>query len=142
MEDHPAVFSDVDSHRHMEPAQPSRSASLVAPARRLMWGRLALTARLGLGGVIIGSFTGVYLGAVLGLGYAAWVGNLSPALDGALLGGAVLALLGGCYGILLGVTERAGGDALPATDIELSPGTRPAGRRGATDTPVKEHTHG
>jgi len=86
-------------------------------------GRLARITRLTLGGVIVGSFVGVYLGALLGLLYAAWSGDLSPTLDGALLGGAIVALLGGCYGAVLGVTERS--DA-PEQDIPAPSG--PSGR--------------
>jgi hypothetical protein len=83
-----------------------------------------------LGGVIVGSFVGVYLGALLGLLYAAWTGDLSPTLDGALLGGAVLALLGGCYGAALGVTERYDSTYLP---IHLNPPAGSAPRLAAKD---------
>lgn len=88
------------------------------------WVRLARIARLGLGGVIVGSFVGVYTGALVGLCYGAYVGRLAPALDGALLGGAVFALLGGCYGIALGLTERAN----PPAVREMVPGQAPAAR--------------
>jgi hypothetical protein len=116
----------------------------------LAWGRLARITRLALGGVIVGSFVGVYLGALLGLVYAAWAGDLSPALDGALLGGGVAALLGIVYGAILGVTERTdpahAGSPLPSPPSPLSdlpaPRAAPAGRPGSTTTPEMEHTHG
>jgi hypothetical protein len=92
----------------------------------LTWVRLARIARLGLGGVIIGSFVGVYFGAGLGLGYAAWVGHLSPALDGALLGGAAVALVGGMYGIILGITDRLESPLVPEIAPDRAP---PAGCR-------------
>jgi hypothetical protein len=116
--------------------------------------QLARIARLALGGLIIGSFCGVYAGAVLGLCYAAWTGDLSPALDGALLGGAASALLGGGYGIVLGLTERREGAVGRSDEKPLLPGASlpvirslppnqspPAGHLAPDRTPEMEHAH-
>jgi hypothetical protein len=110
--------------------------------------------RLALGGVMVGSFAGVYLGAALGLAYSAWVGRLSPTLDGALLGGAALAVLGGGYGAILGWTERRdtaleqpgkephSSRASPPASRSVVPGQAPpAGSLESDRTPDMEHAH-
>jgi len=93
----------------------------------LSWVRWARIARLGLGGVIVGSFVGVYLGALAGAVGAAWTGQLATVLDGAVLGAAALALLGGGYGTVLGVTESP---ASPSEPLKPTPASE------------MEHAHG
>jgi hypothetical protein len=105
-------------------------------------GRLARITRLMLGGVIVGSFVGVYLGALLGLGYAAWAGDLSPTLDGALLGGAALALIGGCYGAILGVTERNNSADFPVHGGPAAGSPTPSGPSGRAPGNYHDAGHG
>jgi hypothetical protein len=78
--------------------------------------RVARVARLGLGGIILGSCAGVYAGALLGAIAGAWFGSLTLILDGALIGGAALALGGAVYGIVLGLTERSPDHPVPAPE--------------------------
>ncbi len=55
--------------------------------------------RLALGGTICGGFLGSFAGALFGIVYGAWAADLSRGLDGALIGGAVVAVLGLIYGL-------------------------------------------
>ena len=120
----------------------------VAALSRVGWLHIA---RLALGGFIVGFFSGVYAGALFGLVGAACTTDISMALDGALIGGAALALVGTAYGLALGCTEsdpHALADT-PTAAIERSASQNvdpqqapPAGRLSQSDSPEMEHAHG
>jgi hypothetical protein len=103
-----------------------------------------------LGGAISGALTGVYLGALAGLGIAAWAHDLAAVLDGALLGAGALALIGGAYGTILGLTEPAPSTGFlddqlppaPAPTSSLPRGGAAVTLHGNTPTSPKEHSHG
>ena len=61
---------------------------------------------LALGGAIAGSILGVFAGAFLGIAVGLLGGDVSPGFDGALLGGAALAVAGALYGGLLALQSQ------------------------------------
>jgi hypothetical protein len=74
--------------------------------------------RLALGGSICGWFLGIFAGALVGSLYGICVNDISLGLDGALLGGAALAILGAAYGFGRGARLRSGA-SLRLSDREV-----------------------
>ncbi len=71
--------------------------------------RLAL--QLLLGGLICGSFLGIFGGGLLGILLGSLLGNFSRGLEGVLLGGCLGGLIGAVYGVFLVVQEGARSEA-------------------------------
>jgi hypothetical protein len=62
--------------------------------------------RLTLGGAICGGFAGSFAGALLGMAVGVIYRDISLGLDGALLGGMVVAGGGAAYGLILALREK------------------------------------
>jgi hypothetical protein len=87
--------------------------------------KIGRVVKLSLGGAVWGCLVGIGVGAVLGVLYGAWNGDVTLGLDGALLGCLCFAVAGGIYG---GILEVVGGWRPTAEEVDapFSAATRPA----------------
>lgn len=98
----------LDDRAPRRPSQEILAAGIPEALTKPAWARGCPDGlRLVLGGSLCGWFLGIFAGALVGSLYGIWVNDISLGLDGALVGGAILAILGVGYGLGCGAGVRA-----------------------------------